>query len=578
MVQEQQVNVNFAKLFYTFLGGLLLATIASNPVLAQTVSDIGENMVNTSTTLPRVVTGIGYLIGIVFAVHGIIKLKEHVESPNQTALRYPLISLAIGGSMFALPIIYEAMDNLIQPGGNPGFQPQGGNLLTAISGAAGAVLGAVPVQAFAAILDNIVDSLERIPGLITGTAYILGLMFGVAGLLKIKEHVEEPNRAALKDGIIRLVVGGMLFAIPTMYAAMESLILGDGAGAVGGIIGGAYIALTSGGLTAEAAGGGCAGNAIGGVIGAVTGGGGFGVGSVVCNLFISTSPFLAFLTAIAYLFGLVVGIWGILKIKDHVENPSNVSIWDPVAKLVVAGGFFALPYVVMTAYTSVAAIIAPHSNQLNGEVRVAGGPAGLDVMIAALINDTFMPVSVIVNWFGVVAGFILVFIGISRLMKSAQEGARGPGGIGTIMTFVTGGALLAFGPMVTSLGTSLFAADGVSSPNEGTLNYTAGMDGDAIARAHSIIDSIVLFVSMVGFISIARGIFIMRGVAEGNSQASSMAGVTHLIGGAMAVNLAPFLNAVQNTLGIFDLGLGISFGGGLGGLLGGLGGLIGGLF
>ena len=379
----------------------------------------------------------------------------------------------------------------------------------------------------------------------------------------------------MKDGIVRLIVGGMLFAIPTMYQAMSEFISASETGGAGaGVLVSAFILLTSGGLTSEAAGFGCGGNAIGNIFG----GGGFGLGSIMCNLFISTTPFLAFLTAIAYLFGLVVGLWGILKIKDHVERPEQVSVWDPVAKLVVAGGFFALPYVVSVAYTSVAALIAPHGNQLNGEVRVADGPAGLDGMIAALVNDTFMPLSVIVNWFAIVAGFILVFIGVSRLMKSAQEGARGPGGLGTIMTFITGGALLAFGPMITSLSTSLFAADGIVTPNEGTLRYTAGLDGDAIARAESVIDSIILFVMMVGFVSVARGIFIMRGVAEGNSQASSMAGITHLIGGALAINLAPVLNATQTTLGIDQLGLGIAFGGGAGGLLGGIGGLLGGIF
>ena len=49
----------------------------------------------------------------------------------------------------------------------------------------------------------------------------------------------------------------------------------------------------------------------------------------------------------------------------------------------------------------------------------------------------------------------------------------------------------------------------------------------------------------------------MRGVAEGSQQASVMSGVTHLIAGALAVNLGPLLNAVQVTLGI--TGYGIAF-------------------
>ena len=578
----QKNYMSFSKLFYSFCGLIVLLSFGSNAVLAQTVSNVGEAMIEGTSDLPGLITGIAYLIGLVFAVHGIIKTKEHVENPNQTALRYPIISFVIGGAMFALPVVYEAMATLIN-GNTPvtDFKRGDDNAHSTVGQGVGSIVGLANIgQAFFAILQNIITSLEEIPGLITGVAYMLGLLMGVGGLLKIKEHVEEPSRTPKKDGIVRLVVGGMLFALPTVYTAVLALIEGGNGGGLIAIVGGAvriaYMGGTALGLTSEAAGAGCAGQIAGGIISSLSGNG-TGLGTAICTLFASTSTVTAFLTIIAYFFGLVVAVWGVLKIKDHVENPSQTTIWDPVAKLVVAGGFFALPYVVNVAYTSIGAAIAPHTNQLNGEVRLAGGPAGLDGMIGALVNDTFMPMSVLINAFGMIAGFILVFIGISRLMKSAQEGARGPGGIGTIMTFVTGGALLSFSPMVTSLGVSLFAADGVSTPNEGTLRYTAGMDPNAIARAESVIDSIILFVMMIGLVSIMRGIFIMRGVAEGNSQASSMAGVTHLIGGALAVNLAPFLNATQNTLGIGgpDLPLGIRFGGGAGGLISNLGNALG---
>jgi hypothetical protein len=63
---------------------------------------------------------------------------------------------------------------------------------------------------------------------------------------------------------------------------------------------------------------------------------------------------------------------------------------------------------------------------------------------------------------------------------------------------------------------------------------------------------------IIGIISFIRGWFIIRDVAEGNQQASMMAGATHIIGGALAINLGPILAAVQNTLGITGVGLAIS--------------------
>ncbi len=553
MFQNLGSKINFSKLFLPFFGVIVSFLTLSNLAHATTgIDEIAGNIVETSAALPGLVTGMAYLLGLVFAVYGVIKSKEHVENPNQTALRYPVISLAIGGALFALPMVYEAMDNLIQPGeGTVDFDP-GGNAVTIFGDLMGSVLGLLPLQVFGQVLSNIVKSIDQVPGFITAIAYLLGLVMGFAGLLKLKEHVEEPTRTMLKAGVIRLIVGGMLFAIPTVYAAIYNAVSEDGEILDAAAL--VVMTLTSGGITTE--GGTC-----------LTRLGDNTIGGVACKLFASTTPMVAFLSAIAYLFGLIVGLWGILQIKEHVENPEQVKIWDPVAKLFVAGGFFALPNIVTVAYNTVGALIAPHSNSRGGEVRnvgeEGGGPEGLDAMLGALMNDAFIPITVLVNWFCLGAGFILIFIGISRLMKSAQEGARGPGGIGTIMTFITGGALAAFSPMISSLSASLFtdelslSATGIQTGNEGTFQYTAGLD---IARAETVLDAIILFVALLGIISIARGIFIMRGVAEGSSQASAMAGVTHLIGGALAVNLGPMLNAVQVTLGIFDLNLGIRFG------------------
>ena len=390
--------------------------------------------------------------------------------------------------------------------------------------------------------------MSTVPGFFTAIAYVLGLLLGAGAVFKIKEHVEDPSRTPLKDGVVRLIVGGLLFAIPSVYLALSNAVNGDtGLFDIGAIL---NITMASTGVTTEGGGAGCIGRFLDTTL-----------GGMACKIMVSSSPMPAFLSAAAYIMGIVVGIWGVLKIKEHVENPQQVMITDPATKLLVAGGFFALPTVVIAVFNSVAGpIAAPHQNTLNGEGSVAGGPTGLDGMLAALMNDTFVPVTVLINFFCLALGFMFVFIGISRLMKSTQEGARGPTGIGTIMTFVTGGALLAFSPMITAVSVSLFGDQGFNTDADGTIQYDVGID---LERAHSVLDAIILFVMLLGMISVARGIFIMRGVAEGNSQASAMAGVTHIVGGAMAVNLGPFLEALQETLGIGEgdlAGLGIQFG------------------
>ena len=79
------------------------------------------------------------------------------------------------------------------------------------------------------IVDNIGTSIEGVPGLITGVSYMMGIMLGVLGILKIKDHVENPSGAKLQEGAIRLAAGGGLFALPIVYEAMKNTI-GEGDG------------------------------------------------------------------------------------------------------------------------------------------------------------------------------------------------------------------------------------------------------------------------------------------------------------------------------------------------------------
>lgn len=80
---------------------------------------------------------------------------------------------------------------------------------------------------FSNIAENITTSLQDIPGLISAISYLFGVLIGVLGILKIKDHVENPTQTPLKDGAIRLAAGGALFALPIIFESMSNT-LGDG--------------------------------------------------------------------------------------------------------------------------------------------------------------------------------------------------------------------------------------------------------------------------------------------------------------------------------------------------------------
>lgn len=73
---------------------------------------------------------------------------------------------------------------------------------------------------FSKIAQNMNTSIESLPALLSALAYLFGLVLGVLGIMKIKDHVENPGQTPLKDGAIRLAAGGALFALPIIFEAM----------------------------------------------------------------------------------------------------------------------------------------------------------------------------------------------------------------------------------------------------------------------------------------------------------------------------------------------------------------------
>ncbi len=80
---------------------------------------------------------------------------------------------------------------------------------------------------FSSIAKNITESVSDLPTLLAALSYLGGLLFAVLGIMKIKDHVEQPTQHPLSHGAIRLGAGGALFALPIiMEAALNTI--GDG--------------------------------------------------------------------------------------------------------------------------------------------------------------------------------------------------------------------------------------------------------------------------------------------------------------------------------------------------------------
>lgn len=191
------------------------------------------------------------------------------------------------------------------------------------------------------------------------------------------------------------------------------------------------------------------------------------------------------------------------------------------------------------------------ASSLGNVAGSAAGAYGLDTMMVALIVDIFGPLTGLLGAFGYLAGTVLTVVGISRLLKTAQDGPSGPTGLGTIMTFIVAGVLFTLPDMMGAFSGSLFGDKDIAT--FAVLKTTID-NGPIDQHVLAVISSVMMFMMLVGWISFIRGFFILRDVAEGK-QASLMAAMTHIFGGALAVNIGPLMNAVQSTFGLSGLGV-----------------------
>ena len=78
----------------------------------------------------------------------------------------------------------------------------------------------LPPVTFDDVGKNVISSSGALPQMIETVAYVGGIGLGVAGVFKLKQHVDNPGQTPMKDGLVRLGAGGGLLALPYMTSAM----------------------------------------------------------------------------------------------------------------------------------------------------------------------------------------------------------------------------------------------------------------------------------------------------------------------------------------------------------------------
>lgn len=564
---------------------------------------IANNITTSLTKLPTFIAATAYLTGIFFGATGLLKLKSHVEAPANTKLSAALSRFSVGGALLSLPLVYEVMLTAILGQNANTFKDNdrdlGPDFISGVFGDISGYLGNIGlVQDVNTVLTTILDSISNLPHFITAMAYLLAVYMGFIGLLKLKDYIEDPERSPAKEAIIRFFIGGLLFALPWVYTVMANAITGEGSNNVLATLGSVLDMdgfLRSGyskdrDCTADIMNGALEGaaNTVLAPLGK-TSNNPFSsdptLGSSICKLYGNAFVFPSFLGAVSKLIGFYFGFMGLLKLRDHMMDAKSAPLSQAVSRFVAGGAFLSLNTIIMTAQSTVlpgaaqgglllSKTVSEYKVKIfegcdlktdtfadkmvdkvkelfsNGDsIEAAAGAKGGGKTLYCAVTDVAGPLHTALNFFAFVAGIILLMVGLSRLLKSEQDGPKGPAGLGTLFTFITAGLLLSFNEVARVLTTTLFGSSQTAVKAEWS-EANKIMGAAASAEFFAVIAAILKFMIVIGLISLARGLFIIRGVTEGNNQASLMAGMTHIIGGALAINIGPFLEMVQVTLGL----------------------------
>ncbi|MGB9151626.1 MAG: hypothetical protein WCD70_00890 [Alphaproteobacteria bacterium] len=274
------------------------------------------------------------------------------------------------------------------------------------------------------------------------------------------------------------------------------------------------------------------------------------LGAMICNAKANTGPFFGpVLSAIAYIAGCFFVVQGIYHLRGHTESPQNYPMYK--ALMLLGGGalLLVLPATVSTIITSLYTTAAGGGVAACTPGAVTGGP-GLDAMMASFVGNIKAPIETFVSSVAIACGLFMIVRGLVKASKYGFDAKTNS--VNSIVSCIVFGAILM--TVGTNLGyilTSLFGAPTVTTATQGTVlgwAFVAALGGGSAQFANGIAAALG-FVQIIGVIAFVRGWLILKKSVDGNGQATLAQGITHIIGGVLAVNIYPFLLVMDQTFG-----------------------------
>ena len=173
---------------------------------------------------------------------------------------------------------------------------------------------------------------------------------------------------------------------------------------------------------------------------------------------------------------------------------------------------------------------------------------GLGGALISLVADLLPEARGLVSIVCYLLGGALFLVALLRLMRSGEDGLRGPSGYGTSATFLAAIVFLTFPQWLDAWGNTLFG--GRPEGAGATLAYAGG---DRAGQYEMVLWAVLKIVEAVGILAFLKSWFVLRDAADGRNGATLGKWFAHMIGGVCGWHIIWVIDRVQNTLGVAPL-------------------------
>ena len=274
-------------------------------------------------------------------------------------------------------------------------------------------------------------------------------------------------------------------------------------------------------------------------------------GDVLVNICANTYYLNPLMTWVSYAAGAFFTIQSVHQFRMHAEKPREVHLTTPLmlaagamsllalpsfVGALISSVYFNLPMLGFTVYCQTPAAVAAGN--------AVGSNVTLDVMMTNFIGNIKNPILSLISMISFITGLYMIVRGLFKASKYGFDPRTHAMHI-ILINIIFGALLMAIGGNMYAITYSVF---GLNAGVPGSVIQWASL-GSVSPQFANAVTACLQFVQIIGAIAFVRGWMILKKVSEGNGQTTLAQGLTHILGGVLAINIFIFLPIMDATFG-----------------------------